>query len=144
MPECILIIDPSTSRRTSLCNKLALGRYDTLAADSAQTARPLLRLQKPDLIICDASIFSPTIRAIRSDPSGLDTPIIVLGRVRNATAPSGLLRRGADCSLPEDVEKSLLNDQIRHLIKRRDMRREDQMSRPWALCEKTAPFLAKS
>ena len=96
----VLIIDDSTMIVTVLKKFLRSAGYETLEALDAESALPLLQLERPELIFLDIMLpgmsgFS-ALRAIRRDPRARDIPVIMMSGNEQAVEQFGGGRTGAD------------------------------------------------
>jgi two-component system cell cycle response regulator len=145
MPARVLIIDPVATNRILLKAGLSSGMMQAVAAESDAQAIALLRAFRPDLIVLDAAQpgmrEGTLIRDIRSQPAGLDVPIIAIGTPERPEQRLGLLRLGADEILPKPVDIPLLRDHVLALLRRRDRTLAEATDRHlWALTEGPATF----
>ena len=131
----ILVVDAIATNRILWKVRLRAAYRQVYTADNAGAALGLLRLKRPDIVVLGIG-GSDLIRTIRSDPSGLDVPIILIGEQTGALPPASLLRLGADLVLPEQVSETALLAHVRKLLKKK---RKLQQTRPepelWGLSE---------
>lgn len=136
MPIRILVVDAIATNRILLKVKLAAKDHQILTAENATSALPLMRINRPDIAVLGTG-GSGMIQTIRSDPVGLDIPIILIGeRDRNATNVS-LLRLGADSLLAPPVSETALKQNLRQLLgQKRKLQAKLPEGALWGLSEK--------
>jgi two-component system cell cycle response regulator len=143
MPATILIVDAIATNRILLKVKLNMAYHHVLAAESETDALANLRLYRPQIVVVGVGA-EKLISAIRSDPAGLDVPIIAVGGDAAQTRTIGLLRLGTDEVLPTPVDEQTLLTHVRRLLRRRDQLHEDARSRGqtalWGMSESSAEF----
>lgn len=142
MPASVLVVDAIATNRILLKVKLNMAYHRVFCAEGVADALPLLRIHRPHIVVAGKSASS-VIQAIRSDPAGLDVPIISVGNEEREHPTVGLLRAGADEVLPSPVDEHLLLVHIRRLLKRRDdlhdSLRNDKGTSLWGLTELAMP-----
>lgn len=118
MPARILVVDAVATNRILLKVKLIAAKYRVLTADDGAMALAQLRIHRPDLAVLGSGAEG-LIRHIRSDPAGLDVPIILISTGDGQATPGGLLRLGADAVLPPPVDSGDLVAIARQLLRRK-------------------------
>lgn len=117
-----------------------------ITADCEDRAIKLLSPYRPDLIVVDADLprmrEGTLIRDIRSQPAGLDVPVIAIGTPHRSEKRLSLLRLGADEILPKPVDQKELLFHARALLHRRagGFITHKQDRELWALTESAAQF----
>ena len=143
MPTRILVVDAVATNRILWKVKLRAAYHQIFTADDVATALGQLRLNRPDIVVLGAG-GSDLIQSIRSDPAGLDVPIILLGEQASPMQPASLLRLGADEVLPPPVSETTLLAHIRHLLKRKQtLQLAVSEPTPWGLSEPAQRSLGK-
>lgn len=110
----IMFIDDNRDLLTSTLEALELSGFLTIGADNAKEALDLIKIQKPDLILCD--IMMPdidghdVIKHLKSDPSTSLIPFIFLTAMADKSDLRKGMENGADDYLvkPIDLETLLL------------------------------------
>ena len=143
MPATILIVDAIATNRILLKVKLNMAYHHVLAAETATDALANLRLYRPQIVVVGVGA-GKLIPTIRSDPAGLDVPIIAVGSDALKARTIGLLRAGADEVLPTPVDEQTLLTHVRRLLRRRDQLHEDVRYRGqtalWGMSESSPGF----
>ena len=138
MPARILVIDPVAINRILLKVKLSVAYHQVIGTADLDEALAQLRLSRPDIVIAGGD-DAQLIRAIRSEPAGLDIPIISVGHSRGQPLPTGMLRAGADEVFEAPACEKVLLTHIRRLLRRKDrlhQQTEDQEDTSlWGLSE---------
>ena len=119
MPARVLIIDPLATNRILLKVKLSVAYHQVIGAADLDEALAQLRLSRPDIVVVGGD-DTQVIRAIRTDPAGLDVPIISVGKLGAWQLPTGMLRAGADEVLDAPVSEKALLIHIRRFLRRKD------------------------
>jgi DNA-binding NarL/FixJ family response regulator len=118
----ILLIEDNASLRRNIAQFLQFDGYNVVSAENGRAGMECIRLEKPDLIICD--IMMPgldgyeVLAQIRSEASLASIPFIFL------TAKGGMselrigMALGADDYLPKPVARLDLLDAVRTRLQR--------------------------
>lgn len=110
----ILVVDDDQPILTLMQNLLREFKFDTLLADSGETAIALARSEKPDLILLDMKMPTMSgedaIQAIRSQPGLKQVPIVILSG--EPVSRQELANVGADGAVQKPFD---LNDLIQKI-----------------------------
>lgn len=118
MSSRILVVDAIATNRILLKVKLAAKDQQVITAENAVSALPLMRINRPDIAVLGSG-GAEMIQTIRSDPAGLDIPIILIGEVDGKASNISLLRLGADSVLAPPVSEPALKQCVRQLLGRK-------------------------
>lgn len=110
----ILVVDDDQPILTLMQNLLREFKFDTLLADSGETAIALARSERPDLILLDMKMPTMSgedaIQAIRSQPGLKQVPIVILSG--EPVSRQELASVGADGAVQKPFD---LNDLIQKI-----------------------------
>lgn len=120
----ILIVDDSPDYRRIIARVLAMDRYRTVAADSAEAARELLLAHAPDAAILDWNLPGETgvelSRWMRGQPRWAGLPILLLSvNARVEDQANGLRFGEANAYMVKPFQPDELLTRLRTLLKRR-------------------------
>ncbi len=128
MTARILIVDGVATNRILMRVKLSSAYYDVIQAEAGQAALDTVRWQKPDLVICAASLpdmdGKTFCSAMRSEETSKDTPIILLYDGADKDNRVSALQAGADDVLSEPLDDLVLFARLRSLLRASDAESE--------------------
>lgn len=113
----ILVVDDDELIRTSVALALHGAGYRVLEADDGDTALPIARAERPQLVVLDALMprldgFA-TLGAIRQDLLLARTPVIMLTSLRRPDDVKRALRLSISAYIVKPIDLRLLLERIR-------------------------------
>ena len=117
----VLLIDDSPSSLVWQLVLLQEESYDTLTASCTDEGVRIARIERPDLVILDATTrYAETVAAaaeLRADQATADIPVLlVLGNGRKRSSEE--LERVSDDRVAKPIERAEYLGKIRHLLDR--------------------------
>lgn len=117
----ILIVDDVATNRIVLKVKLSGARYDTIQASTGEEALRLIAQESPDLVLLDVQLPDMSgidiCRAIKSDPTTLQMPVIVITAFPSTEIRLEALRAGADDFMVKPFDELVLLARLRSLMR---------------------------
>lgn len=126
MINTVLIIDGTATNRIVLKVRLSAAGYRTLTAADAATGLALARAEQPDLMLLDYDLPAQggeapgglaLLAALRADPDGARSLVVMMSARDDAPARLAALRAGADDHFSKQVNEQTLLARLRSLTR---------------------------
>ena len=148
MSRRVLVVDDLSINRTILRATLQAACYDCICADHGQQALDMMHEYRPDLVLLDYCLPDMTgldlCRALRADPVGCDTPIVLVSARADRAQRLQALAAGADDFLQKPLDTGFLLGRIRSLLRINRLHSPSldlhALSGPAGLADQPAPF----
>lgn len=120
----ILIVDDVATNRIVLKVKLSGARYDTIQANTGESALRLAQRERPDLIVLDVHLADMNgidlCRRLKADPATRAIPVLMVSAGQHAALRLAVLRAGADDFLAKPLDELVLLARLRSLLRARE------------------------
>lgn len=117
----ILLVDDIEANRALIRAKLASAYYDVLAADTADEAKQIVRLEQPSVVLINVTMSTldayELCHDLKSDPETVLTPVIMITSVDDADDRLRALAAGADDFLVKPIHDLALFARVRNLMR---------------------------
>ena len=116
----LLVVDASSANLGVLDRRLSEAGHAVVIADSAERARDLLQLERPELLLLDWGLpeggAADLLRVLRDDRRLADLPVIAVTARSDNSAAVAALATGADDYVGKPYDFDLLLARVRRLL----------------------------